>query len=113
MPEHVVPVGVGGEPAHRVEPEGALAFGFVLGAISFFYLSVAVNVLAASLALSAIGVDLTRLPRSLRILLENLLRTDELTFSLFSTTAGPSPSERRYTRLSDAAAASSISAAGG
>jgi len=41
-------------PAHRVEPEGALAFGFVLGAISFFYLSVAVNVLAASLALSAI-----------------------------------------------------------
>ncbi|RPJ13368.1 MAG: protoheme IX farnesyltransferase, partial [Actinobacteria bacterium] len=42
-------------PAHRVEPEGALAFGFVLGAISFFYLSVAVNVLAASLALSAIA----------------------------------------------------------
>ncbi len=42
-------------PAHRVEPDGALAFGFVLGAISFFYLSVAVNVLAASLALSAIA----------------------------------------------------------
>lgn len=42
-------------PAHLVEPDRALAFGFVLGAISFFFLSVSVNVLAASLALSAIG----------------------------------------------------------
>ncbi|MGH2635654.1 MAG: heme o synthase [Actinomycetota bacterium] len=42
-------------PAHRVTPEHALAFGYVLGAISFFFLSVAVNVLAASLALSAIA----------------------------------------------------------
>jgi protoheme IX farnesyltransferase len=42
-------------PAHRVEPERALAFGYVLGAISFFFLAITVNVLAASLALSAIG----------------------------------------------------------
>ena len=42
-------------PAHLVEPDSALAFGFVLGAISFFFLSIAVNVLAASLALSAIA----------------------------------------------------------
>jgi protoheme IX farnesyltransferase len=42
-------------PSHRIEPDDALAFGFVLGAVSFFFLSVAVNVLAASLALSAIA----------------------------------------------------------
>jgi protoheme IX farnesyltransferase len=42
-------------PAHRISPDRALAFGFVLGAASFFFLAVAVNVLAASLALSAIA----------------------------------------------------------
>jgi protoheme IX farnesyltransferase len=42
-------------PARRIAPERALAFGYVLGAASFFFLSVAVNVLAASLALSAIA----------------------------------------------------------
>ncbi|HEY7755607.1 MAG TPA: heme o synthase [Actinomycetota bacterium] len=42
-------------PAHRVEPERALAFGYVLGAVSFFFLAIAVNVLAATLALSAIA----------------------------------------------------------
>jgi protoheme IX farnesyltransferase len=42
-------------PAHLIEPDSALAFGFVLGAISFFFLSITVNVLAASLALSAIA----------------------------------------------------------
>jgi protoheme IX farnesyltransferase len=42
-------------PAHRITPERALRFGFILGAASFFFLSMAVNVLAASLALSAIG----------------------------------------------------------
>jgi protoheme IX farnesyltransferase len=42
-------------PAHAVAPERALAFGYALGAISFFFLAIAVNVLAASLALSAIA----------------------------------------------------------
>jgi protoheme IX farnesyltransferase len=42
-------------PAHRVTPERALAFGYVLGAVSFLYLSITVNVLAAALALSAIA----------------------------------------------------------
>jgi protoheme IX farnesyltransferase len=42
-------------PAHQVEPERALAFGYVLGAISFFFLAITVNVLAAALALSAIA----------------------------------------------------------
>ena len=42
-------------PAHRIPPERALAFGYVLGAVSFFFLSILVNVLAASLALSAIA----------------------------------------------------------
>ena len=42
-------------PAHRVEPGHALTFGYVLGAISFFFLAIAVNALAASLALSAIA----------------------------------------------------------
>jgi hypothetical protein len=36
-------------------------------------------------------------------MLENLLGSDELKFSLFSNTAAPSPAERHYTRLSDAA----------
>jgi protoheme IX farnesyltransferase len=42
-------------PARRVTPDRALRFGFALGAISFFFLSIAVNVLAATLALSAIA----------------------------------------------------------
>jgi len=42
-------------PAHQMEPAGALAFGYVLGIVSFFFLSITVNVLAASLALSAIA----------------------------------------------------------
>lgn len=42
-------------PAHRIAPERALAFGYVLGTISFFFLSITVNMLAAALALSAIA----------------------------------------------------------
>ncbi len=42
-------------PAHAVSADRALAFGFVLGAVSFFFLSITVNVLAATLALSAIA----------------------------------------------------------
>ena len=42
-------------PSHKIAPERALAFGYVLGTISFFFLSITVNVLAASLALSAIA----------------------------------------------------------
>lgn len=42
-------------PAHQVSPESALRFGYFLGAASFLFLSIAVNVLAASLALSAIA----------------------------------------------------------
>ncbi|HSJ49702.1 MAG TPA: heme o synthase [Actinomycetota bacterium] len=42
-------------PSHRIDPERALAFGYALGAVSFFFLAIAVNVLAASLALSAIA----------------------------------------------------------
>jgi protoheme IX farnesyltransferase len=42
-------------PSHQVTPEKAVAFGYVLGAISFFFLSIVVNVLAATLALSAIA----------------------------------------------------------
>ena len=42
-------------PAHAIAPEQALRFGFVLGAIAFYFLAVAVNVLAAVLALSAIA----------------------------------------------------------
>jgi protoheme IX farnesyltransferase len=42
-------------PAHAIAPEHALRFGFVLGAIAFYLLAVAVNVLAAVLALSAIA----------------------------------------------------------
>ena len=42
-------------PSSTVTPEHALRFGFVLGAISFFFLAITVNVLAAELALSAIA----------------------------------------------------------
>jgi heme o synthase len=42
-------------PAHAVTPDHALRFGFVLGAVSYLYLSITVNVLAATLALSAIA----------------------------------------------------------
>ena len=42
-------------PAHSVTPDQALRFGFVLGAVSYFFLSITVNVLAATLALSAIA----------------------------------------------------------
>jgi protoheme IX farnesyltransferase len=42
-------------PAGVITPEHALAFGFTLGATSFFFLSIVVNVVAASLALSAIA----------------------------------------------------------
>jgi heme o synthase len=42
-------------PAHLVTPDRALAFGFVLGAISYLFLSITVNVLAATLSLSAIA----------------------------------------------------------
>ncbi len=42
-------------PAHQVAPERALAFGFWLGAFSFLFLTVTVNMLAATLALAAIA----------------------------------------------------------
>jgi heme o synthase len=42
-------------PSHAIAPQHALRFGFVLGAIAFYFLAVAVNVLAAVLALSAIA----------------------------------------------------------
>jgi heme o synthase len=42
-------------PAHDVSPDAALRFGFVLGAGSFVFLAMTVNVLAASLTLSAIA----------------------------------------------------------
>lgn len=42
-------------PGHRVEPLAALRFGFVLGTVAFGFLALTVNVLAASLALSAIA----------------------------------------------------------
>jgi protoheme IX farnesyltransferase len=42
-------------PAHAIAPHHALRFGFVLGAIAFYFLAVTVNVLAAVLALSAIA----------------------------------------------------------
>ena len=42
-------------PAHELPPERALAFGYVLAAASFVFLSITVNVLSAALALSAIG----------------------------------------------------------
>jgi heme o synthase len=42
-------------PSHAIAPEHALRFGFVLGAIAFYFLAISVNVLAATLALSAIA----------------------------------------------------------
>jgi protoheme IX farnesyltransferase len=42
-------------PAHAVTPERALRFGFVLGVVAFYFLAIVVNVLAATLALSAIA----------------------------------------------------------
>ena len=42
-------------PAHAITPPDALRFGFALGAISYLFLSITVNVLAATLALSAIA----------------------------------------------------------
>ncbi len=42
-------------PAHEIEPERALGFGYVLAAGSFLLLATTVNVLAAALALSAIA----------------------------------------------------------
>jgi protoheme IX farnesyltransferase len=42
-------------PSHAVTPEQTLSFGYILGAISFFFLAITVNVLAATLALSAIA----------------------------------------------------------
>jgi protoheme IX farnesyltransferase len=42
-------------PSHLVTPEQTLAFGYVLGGASFFFLAITVNVLAAILALSAIA----------------------------------------------------------
>jgi protoheme IX farnesyltransferase len=41
-------------PAHRIAPENALTFGYVLGAASFLWLGMLVNVLAAALSLSAL-----------------------------------------------------------
>ena len=42
-------------PGHRIEPDAALRFGFMLAAASYLFLAVTVNVLAAVLALSAIA----------------------------------------------------------
>ncbi len=42
-------------PAHEVPPERALAFGFWLGAFSFLFLAMTVNMLAATLSLAAIA----------------------------------------------------------
>jgi protoheme IX farnesyltransferase len=42
-------------PRHAIAPEHALGFGFLLGAISFVFLAIAVNMLAATLALTAIA----------------------------------------------------------
>jgi protoheme IX farnesyltransferase len=42
-------------PGHRVQPDESLRFGFVLAAVSFLFLAMTVNVLAATLALSAIA----------------------------------------------------------
>jgi protoheme IX farnesyltransferase len=41
-------------PAHRIPPENALGFGYLLGVISFFWLATMVNVLSAELAMSAL-----------------------------------------------------------
>lgn len=42
-------------PAHQVTPDQALAFGFALGAFAFFFLAITVNILAATLAMTAIA----------------------------------------------------------
>jgi protoheme IX farnesyltransferase len=42
-------------PRHSIEPQQALGFGFLLGAVSFVFLATTVNVLAATLALAAIA----------------------------------------------------------
>jgi len=42
-------------PGHRIEPEAALRFGFVLAAFAYAFLAITVNVLSAALALSAIA----------------------------------------------------------
>ena len=42
-------------PGHRIEPDAALRFGFVLAACAYGFLAITVNVLAALLALSAIA----------------------------------------------------------
>src|SRR5262245_20851509 len=42
-------------PNHRIEPDAALRFGFVLAAVAYAFLAITVNVLAAALALSAIA----------------------------------------------------------
>jgi protoheme IX farnesyltransferase len=42
-------------PSHAIAPEQALRFGFVLGAGSFYFLAIVVNVLAATIAVSAIA----------------------------------------------------------
>jgi protoheme IX farnesyltransferase len=42
-------------PRHAVEPDAALRFGFGLAAVSFTFLAIAVNVLAATLSLAAIA----------------------------------------------------------
>jgi heme o synthase len=42
-------------PAHLIDPDNALAFGYILGAVSFLFLATTVNILAATLALSAIA----------------------------------------------------------
>jgi protoheme IX farnesyltransferase len=41
-------------PGHLVDPEAALRFGFILGVLAFAFLALAVNVLAALLALGGI-----------------------------------------------------------
>jgi heme o synthase len=41
-------------PAHRIQAENALTFGYVLGAASFLWLGMLVNVLAAALSLGAL-----------------------------------------------------------
>src|SRR5207247_2879048 len=42
-------------PSHAIQPEAALRFGFALGAVAFTFLALPVNVLPATLALSAIA----------------------------------------------------------
>ena len=42
-------------PRHAIQPEAALRFGFALGAVAFTFLALTVNVLAATLALTAIA----------------------------------------------------------